>query len=336
MRVVLPILAVALFLAGCSSNGRCCQPRRTVATGMRVAPTPTATIRFDRKTRAEPDTRRLHRADSGEDVTLSRAVAEWSDADVVAFGELHGNLEGAEAQLAVLEALHKQGRPVAMAMEFFERDTQEDLDAYLAGTLDKDEFLKRTKRNKAYAKTHGPLVEFCKANGIPVIAANAPRPLVTGYRKSGTEYATYLAGLTDEERADLPRTTEVLEDAYREKFMNLMGNSDRAAVFFKSQSLWDDAMAEAMADFRKAHPRHRILLIVGAFHVDSGLGTVTKYTQRRPDDRVRILVMEMTREPDLAPTEADKGTGDVVLKVPAPKPKKGAAPAVHPAAGGTS
>jgi hypothetical protein len=82
-------------------------------------------------------------------------------ADVVAFGEFHEDAQGAKAQAALWEAVRTapDGRPAALALEFFERDTQGDLDAYLAGTLPEADLVKRARQGAAYRTTHRPLVE---------------------------------------------------------------------------------------------------------------------------------------------------------------------------------
>lgn len=311
---LLLVLLSSFFLAGCAGRSRCC---RSACRPARCAPGPCGPARMARMPAARESA--LYRGSDGSETTLAEAAADWGEVDVVAFGELHGDLVGAKAQLELLKRLAAQKRPLALAMEFFERDTQADLDAYLAGTLEKDAFLEQTRRNRDYAATHGPLVDFCKENGIPVIAANAPRKLVTAYRKSGEDYETWLASLSEEERGYLPEETDELEDEYRKRFMDLMG--ERGAAFFKSQSLWDDAMAEAMTDFRAEHPNHRILFIVGGFHVQEGLGTITKYRNRRGRHEVRILSMERSKQAHL-PFDPDLlGTADLILLVPAPKPQ---------------
>ncbi|MDF1702119.1 MAG: ChaN family lipoprotein, partial [Planctomycetota bacterium] len=123
------------------------------------------------------------------------------------------------------------------------------------------------------------------------------------------------ASLPEADQAFLPEETSVLDDEYSAKFMRLMGEA-RGTSFFRSQSLWDDSMAEAMVDFKADHPDHRILFIVGAFHVTKGLGTITKYRMRRGKDEVRILTMTMDADPSLGFKDHDLGLGDLVLKVP--------------------
>lgn len=276
-------------------------------------PAPTSTLYYGR---------------SGRPAQLVPTLNTWQDADVIAFGELHGHPVGAEMELTVLKTMADQGRPVALAMEFMERDTQAAVDAYLAGELDEEAFVKEARQNKAYPKTHRPLIEFCKERGIPVIAANAPRKLVSGYRKTEDDYATYLEGLSEEERVTLPRETSVIEDDYHAKFIKLMGPK-RGPSFFRSQALWDDAMGEAMADFRDAHPDTRILFIVGGFHITGGLGTITKYQLRRGGDHIRVILMAMDNERHLPFDEEEAGTGDLVVNVPAPERKKPPAKSPH-------
>lgn len=262
-------------------------------------------------------------------------VADWaaverlvSASDVVAFGEYHDDPHGArfEERLWSLVASAPDKRPGTLAMEFLERDVQADLDAYLAGTLDEETFRKRARQGPGYAKAHRPLIEHAKARGRPVIAANAPRPLVTAYRKQEAPYAEWKAGLSPEQQAALPRETRVIEDAYRDKFMALMG-AERGAKIFKAQSLWDDAMAEAVADRRAAFPQERVLLVVGGFHVQSRLGTLTKLAERRPSDRVGLIVMAHGADATLALPDDLRGQADFVLVVPRPPPE----PKVHPA-----
>jgi uncharacterized iron-regulated protein len=93
---------------------------------------------------------------------------------------------------------------------------------------------------------------------------------------------------------------------------------ERGPRLLKGQSLWDDAMADSVADFRAAHPDHRVLLVVGGFHVAGRLGTITKFAERRPGDRVRLVVMSQGKPPDLPFDPEDRGEGDLVLTVAPP------------------
>jgi uncharacterized iron-regulated protein len=250
----------------------------------------------------------------GATTNFAAVLAGVADVDLVAFGELHDHAVGSRQELALLTGMAAQPRPVALAMEFFEADHQAALDQYLAGAIDEPTFRTRTDRDARYDASHRPLIELCKQRRIPVIAANAPRRLVTGYRKSGApSYEAYLSSLSAADRGYMPRSSVPPDDEFKVRFMKFMGPI-RGPAYYRSMALWNDAMAESIADFRVAHPEHRVLLVVGGFHVAGRLGAVTQYLARRPGDRVSVLLMQPTEGPMRLPAE-EYGEGDVVLKV---------------------
>lgn len=293
------------------------------------------------------------------------------NADVVLFGEQHGNPVCNQLEAQLLYALLGTRRPLTLAMEFFEADTQAALDAYLTGRINETEFLQQTRQRSSYLNSHRPLIELSRAAGVPVLAANAPRRLVTAYRNSGVPYPGYRAELDAEERRWLPVSCEPLAGPYRERFaaaMRMHTPTTRPASqpssqpssqpatqtatqpstqpvtrpaaeeppatmptrptwldFYKAQLLWDDAMAESIANFRERFPRWRVLLIVGAFHVAHDGGTAIKLRQRCPDDRLFTIVYRDNPDGDFSFRQEDRGSGDIViygLSAPKPKPKK--------------
>ncbi len=267
----------------------------------------------------------LYDGATGAPAAMPAFVESSRNADLIGFGELHYHAVGSRVQLELLRALAKQRRPVALAMEFFERDTQEFLDRYLAGEITEAQFLGWSRQKKQYATSHRPLIEFCKEHGIPVIAANTPRRLVREYRKRGEAYPEFLEGLSDDERLLVPAESSGLNEDERGRFKRFMGGHGTGrdlTPFMKSMALWDDTMADSVARFRARNPRHRVLLIVGMFHVMNRMGTVRKYIARRPNDRVRTLIMVSDDDEALPFQDGDKGLGDIVLKVaPGAKPQ---------------
>lgn len=288
------IAAAGLLLA----LGGACKPARTA--------TPTTRAEVDREEHAFFD-------GEGRPAALDEFIAGLADVDFIGFGELHDHVVGSRVELALLAGLAAQPRPLALAMEFFEADHQAALDEYLAGTIDEPSFRARTRRDDKYDDSHRPLIELAKARGIPVIAANAPRALVTAYRKSGLPYQAWLATRSRAERALLPASSIPPEDEFKARFLATMG-PERGRAFYPSMCLWNDAMAGAVAEFRAAHPEHRVLLIVGGYHVAGRLGVVTQYLARRPGESVRVLLMSPADGP-MAFAGADRGEADLILKV---------------------
>lgn len=356
---------------------------------------------------------------SGRPMRFADVIDRCADADVILLGEQHGDAVCNQLEAQLFHALLAGGRPLVLAMEFFEADTQATLDAYLTRKLDEPAFIKQAKRTPAYLGTHRPLIELSRAARVPVLAANAPRRLVRDYRKSELDYPAYRAGLSPADQQWLPISSEPLEGPYRDRFAAIMSGhgdededgapasqpamgaasqptsrpaghaasaptepptgdapaeappaphpvsspvsqpagaaatqpasqptSEAAAEMpasmpalptwqelFKSQLLWDDAMAESIANYRERHPHHRALLVVGSFHVEREGGTVVKLRQRRPEDALMTIVYRAQENGQFAFDEEDHGAGDVViygLKPPKPQQRPTSMPIKMP------
>ena len=165
---------------------------------------------------------------SGQPLTFDDVVRRCATADVILFGEEHSDAVCNQIEAQLLAALAARARPVALAMEFFERDTQACLDQYLEGQIDEPAFRKATRQGRAYVLAHRPLIEMCRAACIPVIAANAPRRLVREYRQSDLEYAEVRAGLDSSDQQWLPPENEYLGGEYHERFIETMTHHDEA------------------------------------------------------------------------------------------------------------
>jgi uncharacterized iron-regulated protein len=344
---------------------------------------------------------------TGRPLCFKDLIQRCRRADVILFGEQHGNAVCNQLEAQLLYALLRTDRPLALAMEFFETDTQPPLDAYLTGRLDEPDFIEVSKRPSSYLGTHRPLIELCRAARVPVIAANAPRRLVSAYRKSGLSYDEYRTDLDPEERQWLPVANEYLAGDYRDRFADIMqghtpgmppasqpatqptemppasqpspemaepptsqpvsrpasetpgeppasmpaemrtempasmpagmpgtmpvtmpasmprtmpgGMPGRMPALpswqelYKAQLLWDEAMAGSIASFRDRFPRHRVMLVVGGFHVAHNGGTAQKLQRRRPDDKLLTIIYCDNPSGQFTFDEEDRGAGDIVI-----------------------
>lgn len=284
---------------------------------------------------------------TGRAMSFAEVAARAGQADVVLFGEEHYDVVCNALEAQLLAALAGQRRPVALAMEFFEVDTQGPLDAYLAGRLDEDEFRKQARQQKKYITSHRPLIELCRGSSIPVLAANAPTRLTRALGRSEKTFVEFRATTQPADRSLLPRESELLEGAYRTRFEEAMADHamptsqptgapssqaasqpaahatsqaapkvDRAGQMlraYRSQSLWDDAMAESIAEYRGRNADRRVMLVVGVFHVASEGGTQVKLRRRRPDDRVVTIVYRGVSKLPALLDPKDRFAGDVVI-----------------------
>src|SRR5690606_38152495 len=94
-------------------------------------------------------------------------------AEVVFFGEEHNDSIAHILEYDLLKAMNERYEGVALSMEMFVSDDQLVLDEYLAGIITERNLMKDAVLWGNYHDYH-PLVEYAKAHGIPVLAANAP------------------------------------------------------------------------------------------------------------------------------------------------------------------
>lgn len=269
----------------------------------------------------------------GRPAFFSDIIAAAETTDVLFLGEEHGNRPAHSLQSKILNALHealsdgKTPRRLVLSMEMFERDVQPVLDEYIADLITERHFMASARPWRNYRTDYHPLIEFAKANNIPVVAANAPGRYVNRVARLGRDALT---DLPPEAMAWLPPLPYGdASDAYRAKFMDFWnrvsargthpeptadGETPDGAFenLLSAQSLWDAAMADAIADTLKTHPGSLVVHITGKFHVEQGLGIPEHLTRYRSDARTEVVIMTAAESfPDFDPSL--KGYGDFVV-----------------------
>lgn len=254
---------------------------------------------------------------TGELVSPAECAAALAGNDVVFLGEQHDSLPGHELQLAITRSLHEQRGALALSLEMFERDVQETVDAYLAGDIDDETFLAEARPWKHYAERYRPAVEWARESGSPVLAANTPRALVGRVRSEGWE------AVRGEPFA--PRSLDTSGGPYRERFVATLtevhpeATAEDLDAFFRSQRLWDEGMAETIADFVVAAGDDAPLVAhwCGAFHCEHRLGTVERLLARVPDLEVGVVTMITQERRDLDLDDDALASADFAILVPA-------------------
>lgn len=261
-------------------------------------------------------------ADPHEDreLTLTQVADRIVAADVVFLGELHGNADVHRAHLQLIQELHHRRPELVVSLEMFERDVQPLLFQYLLGDVDEDEFLADSRPWPGYRTDYRPLVEWCRRNGVPVIAANVPRPLAAKVAKEG------LAAVAGE--MHVARQTSAPEDEYWAAFKAVMeapemkdhaGGPEQIRLSYQAQCLKDDTMAESIVDFLREERREGrnplVVHVAGRFHSDRRLGVVMRVQQREPDWDLRVLSADAVTDPSRGWLAARPDVADVVIVV---------------------
>jgi uncharacterized iron-regulated protein len=215
-----------------------------------------------------------------KEISIDDIIKDFANADVLFFGEEHDDSIGHMLEAQVFEKAHKAyGKKIALSLEMFEADVQIILDEYLSGLILEKNLIKEGRAWKNYTD-YKPLVEYAKANSIPVIAANTPARYTNAVTRNGLEFlpkfsrATYIW---------LPPSVDTATGKYYEKFLEIMGGHGvmPGMHIYQSQNLWDATMAYSMYKFFQKNTDKKVLHLNGRFHTDEKLGIpaqLKKYT----------------------------------------------------------
>ncbi|MGC9550434.1 ChaN family lipoprotein [Vibrio metoecus] len=225
---------------------------------------------------------------TGERISLQRLPAEIENADVILIGEWHTHAGIHRFQTDLLKQMTDNGHPMALSMEQFTRDVQPLLDDYLAGKIGEQYLIQKGNAWPNYESDYRPLVELAKSQQLPIIAANAPKPIVRCIGRVGMDY---IDRLTPEQRQWIAAEINTQDSAYKNTFMASMhhGNLAQNEKQYAAQITWDETMAESIVRYLAANPERKVLHIAGMFHTQQGLGTAASILRRNPNLKVVII-----------------------------------------------
>jgi len=224
---------------------------------------------------------------SGDITDAATAITTMSKAKVVLLGESHNRADHHQWQLHTLAGLYGQNANIAVGFEMFPRKSQAALDDWSAGKTDKTAFLEASRWNKVWRfnpNLYMPLLDFVRLNRLPAKALNVERELNKAIVVKGWDQIPedLREGVSD---PATPPTQYVdwLFDIFKDHLKRREG-SDEAATeatmkadpefvrFVESQTLWDRAMAEALAESLDSGDVDQVVGIIGSGHVAGGYG----------------------------------------------------------------
>ena len=221
---------------------------------------------------------------------LEEALDTLMGYDVIFFGEDHDSRVAHEGELTILTELAGRDSNLVLALEMFERDVQDALNAYLEGTISEDRFLELTRPWPNYQEDYRPLVEFAKAQGIPVIAANVPRRAAAAVAMAGA----ISSEVVGKDSIYLPQNLHLDAEEYYRQFTALMEKMPHSVpmkglnleTLYRAQVLKDAVMAASLEPFLD----RRILFCCGRFHSDYHLGIPYQLRKNHPVLKVAVVV----------------------------------------------
>ena len=285
---------------------------------------------------------------AGDPLAFSDLLTRLDTTDVLFLGEQHDDAVGHAFQRLLFDAVvdrYAGRRPVVLALEMFERDVQLVLDEYLAGVIREKDFLAAARPWSNYTADYRPLVEAARANGLPVVASNAPARYVSRAGRGAS-----LDSLSATARAYLPALpAEPASPAVREAFyavMESMGalhpampasapdslaESDSVSfhhampamdigAMLAAQNLRDASMGETVNAALGQAPGALVVHVNGSFHTEGRTGIVDHLLRVRPAARVLVLTAEPVADARAFDAATHGPLGDVIALTGQPTP----------------
>lgn len=236
--------------------------------------------------------------------------------DIVYVGERHDQALHHRVQLAALKALHGRRPGLRLGLEMLAAEQQPVLDDYLAGRVSEAEFAGFWSKNWGYDFTlYRPVLDFAKANGVPVFCLNAARELVRQTARGG------LGSLTPAQRARLPASVAQTADArylaYVKKSLAEHGPMDpvREGRMLEAQAVWNETMGDNAA--AAAGRETPLLVLAGSGHMLYSAGVPESAARRKRLSQAVLLPYPLDGEekplPELLQALRRQGSEEIVL-----------------------
>jgi len=247
---------------------------------------------------------------NGKKVSYKKMLKKLDKADIILFGELHNNPIAHWLQLEVTQDLQAD-HELIIGMEMLERDNQEGINQYLAGDIEREQLDTLVRLWSNFETDYEPIVEFAKANNLPVIATNIPRRYANLVYRQGFEA---LESLSEQEKkwiAPLPIDYDAELPGYKKMLEMMPGHGGENLP--KAQAIKDATMAHSVLE--NYETGSTFLHLNGAYHSDNYEGILWYLHQSQPNLSY-FTVMTVLQENIGKLKEEHKGKADFIICVP--------------------
>ncbi len=234
---------------------------------------------------------------------LKTLIPALARKQVVFVGEIHTRYDHHLTQLEIIRRLHAIHPDLVIGMESFQTPYQQHLDDFIHGKIDEQDMLRLTEyyiRWRYDYRLYAPILRYAQENAIPVIALNIPTELSRKVSRDG------LNSLDEAERAQLPEKIDRNDTDYRQRLKKIYNHHSGGLAkdfenFLTAQFLWDEGMAQSIADYLASHPDTHMVVLAGRGHLAYGSGIPKRLIRRIPVSTAIVLnSWEEAIEPGLA------------------------------------
>ncbi|NWG02118.1 MAG: ChaN family lipoprotein [Syntrophaceae bacterium] len=240
----------------------------------------------------------IFRLPEGNQITFGELLKDLSPSRVIFVGESHDQIEHHQIQLKLIQNLVTKGKNVVIAMEMFERRHQSVLDQWNQGLLTEEKFLREVQWETTWGmdyELYKGILDQAKHSHLKVLGMNLQRDLVRKVAQNGIE------NLSPEDKNQLPEM-DFTNPSHRTYIQSIYKNhhgemAENFENFYQAQTLWDEGMAETLAEFLKSPDGEgkTVLVLAGSGHIVFGFG-IPKRFYRRTSIPYQTIVLKAWKE----------------------------------------
>lgn len=237
---------------------------------------------------------RVLRVNDGKVITFARMMEEVKEADLLFIGENHDDMDHHRYQLKAMKMLDEMERPLAIGLEMFPVGVQPQLDAWVAGSLNRRRFIRLYYENWQMPwPLYRDIFLYARSSRIPMVALNVPREITAQVARQG------FASLSAEQRGKLPAGITCNVDKNYMSFISQAyayhGKDDRSFTYFcEAQMVWDKAMAQHLDDYLKKNRGRTVVVIAGGGHAMKG--GIPRHIPEKSNYVYKVILPEMQRK----------------------------------------
>lgn len=261
----------------------------------------------------------LYSARTGKPVTFERMIKEIKRARFIHAGETHDDMDMHDWQYRIIEALFNQDPALAIGLEQITVDLQPVLNQWVAGELEKEEFLRAIRWYVTWNFNYGyyeKIFDLAREKKIPLFALNAPRSLINKVRIQGYE------ALTEEEKIIIP-SLDLTNEEHRlllktifeaEEIPPQMKGSSLETMFeglYRAQVAWDETMGTRAMQAAEA-TRGRVVVLAGSGHMLYNLGLNYRAWKKSGQPFVTVIGIQV---PENSKLKVSRGLADFIYGV---------------------
>ncbi|CAA6828504.1 MAG: Unknown protein [uncultured Thiotrichaceae bacterium] len=239
------------------------------------------------------DTIKQIKSGSGEKIGYTDMIKDLAKRRVVFVGEQHTRMDHHLTQLTILKEMHARNPKIGIGVEWFQQGFQGVLDDFVLGKIDETEMLRRTEyyeRWKFDYRLYRPIMNYARANQLPVIALNAPVEVTRKVSEKG------LDGLSKEDRLKLPKEISPPTAEYKKQLDKVFAMhdlpKDQIERFITVQRVWDETMASNTVDFLQANPEAQMVVFSGIGHISHDAGIPRDFARLMPNETYARVMTE--------------------------------------------